>query len=74
MAIVWIGYCLLISGLLALAAFASERALGYFRKPVRWGWFAAVVGSVALPFAAFLAPGLFPGLGASPWAPLVEVE
>ena len=74
MVIVWIGYCLLISGLLALAAFATERALGHFRKPVRWGWFAAVVGSVALPFAALLAPGLLPGLGASPWAPLVELS
>ena len=74
MVIVWIGYCLLISGLLALAAFATERALGHFRKPVRWGWFAAVVGSVALPFAAFLAPGLLPGLGASPWAPLIELS
>ena len=74
MVIAWIGYCLLISGLLALAAFATERALGHFRKPVRWGWFAAVVGSVTLPFAAFLAPGLFPGIGASPWAPLVELS
>ena len=71
MVIAWIGYCLLISGLLALAAFATERALGHFRKPVRWGWFAAVVGSVTLPFTAFLAPGLFPGIGAAPWAPLV---
>ncbi|WP_419857706.1 TonB family protein [Candidatus Palauibacter irciniicola] len=74
MVIAWIGYCLLISGLLALAAFATERALGHFRKPVRWGWFAAVVGSVTLPFAAFLAPGLLPGLGASPWGPLVELS
>ena len=74
MVIAWIGYCLLISGLLALAAFATERALGHFRKPVRWGWFAAVVGSVTLPFAAFLAPGLLPGIGASPWAPLVELS
>ena len=74
MIIAWIGYCLLISGLLALAAFATERALGYFRKPVRWGWFAAVVGSVTLPFAAFLAPGLLPGIGAAPWAPLVELS
>jgi len=71
MVIAWIGYCLLISGFLALAAFATERALGHFRKPVRWGWFAAVVGSVTLPFAAFLAPGLLPGIGAAPWAPLV---
>jgi TonB family protein len=74
MIIAWIGYCLLISGLLALAAFASERALGHFRKPVRWGWFAAVVGSATLPFAAFLAPGLLPGIGAAPWAPLVELS
>ena len=74
MVIAWIGYCLLISGLLALAAFATERALGHFRKPVRWGWFAAVVGSVTLPFAAFLAPGLLPGIGAAPWAPLVELS
>ena len=71
MVIAWIGYCLLISGFLALAAFATERALGHFRKPVRWGWFAAVVGSVTLPFAAFLAPGLLPGIGGAPWAPLV---
>ena len=74
MIIAWIGYCLLISGLLALAAFATERALGHFRKPVRWGWFAAVVGSATLPFAAFLAPGLLPGIGAAPWAPLVELS
>ena len=74
MVIAWIGYCLLISGFLALAAFATERALGHFRKPVRWGWFAAVVGSVTLPFAAFLAPGLLPGIGAAPWAPLVELS
>ncbi len=74
MVIAWIGYCLLISGLLALAAFATERALGHFRKPVRWGWFAAVVGSVTLPFAAFLAPGLLPGIGAAPWAPLAELS
>ncbi len=74
MVIAWIGYCLLISGFLALAAFATERALGHFRKPVRWGWFAAIVGSVTLPFAAFLAPGLLPGIGAAPWAPLVELS
>ena len=63
MVIAWIGYCLLISGLLALAAFASERALGHFRKPVRWAWFAAIVGSVTVPVVAFLAPGLLPGFG-----------
>jgi len=71
MVIAWIGYCLLISGLLALAAFASERALGHFRKPVRWAWFAAIVGSVTVPVVAFLAPGLLPGFGTSPAGPMV---
>ena len=65
MVIAWIGYCLLISGLLALAAFASERALGHFRKPVRWAWFAAIVGSVTVPVVAFFAPGFLPGFGVS---------
>ena len=71
MVIAWIGYCLLISGLLALAAFSSERALGHFRKPVRWAWFAAVVGSVTVPVVAFFAPGLLPGFGASSAGPAV---
>ncbi len=65
MVIAWIGYCLLISGLLALAALASERALGHFRKPVRWAWFAAIVGSVTVPLVAFFAPGFLPGIEAS---------
>ncbi|MYA34404.1 MAG: TonB family protein [Gemmatimonadales bacterium] len=74
MVIEWIGYCLLISGLLAGAAFASERALGHFRKPVRWAWFAAIAGSVTVPVVAFFAPGLLPGFGASPAAPAVGLS
>ena len=74
MVIAWIGYCLLISGLLALAALASERALGHFRKPVRWAWFAAIVGSVTVPVVAFLAPGLLPGFGVSPAEPAVGLS
>lgn len=66
MVIAWIGYCLLVSALLGLAAFASERALGHFRKPVRWAWFAAIGGSLTAPLVAFLAPGLFPGATPSP--------
>ncbi|WP_423926615.1 TonB family protein [Candidatus Palauibacter sp.] len=66
MVITWIGYCLLVSALLGLAACASERALGHYRKPVRWGWFAAIAGSVTAPVVAFLAPGLFPGNEAAP--------
>ena len=71
MVIAWIGYCLLISGLLALAAFASERALGHFRKPVRWAWFAAIAGSVTVPVIAFFAPALLPGFGVSSAEPAV---
>ncbi len=74
MVIAWIGYCLLISGLLALAALASERALGHFRKPVRWAWFAAVAGSVTVPVVAFLAPGLLPGFGVSSAVPAVGLS
>ena len=70
MVITWIGYCLLVSALLGLAAYASERALGHYRKPVRWGWFAAIVGSLAAPVVAFVAPGLFPSAAPSPMAPL----
>ncbi|WP_419167857.1 TonB family protein [Candidatus Palauibacter sp.] len=70
MVITWIGYCLLVSALLGLAAYASERALGHYRKPVRWGWFAAIAGSVTAPVIAFVAPGLFPSAAPSPMAPL----
>ncbi len=73
MVITWIGYCLLVSALLGLAAYASERALGHYRKPVRWGWFAAIAGSVTAPIVAFLAPGLFPGNEAAPSTPPVEL-
>lgn len=74
MVIAWIGYCLLISGLLALAAFASERALGHFRKPVRWAWLTAIIGSVTVPVAAFFAPGLLPGYGVSSAEPVVGLS
>ena len=74
MVIAWIGYCLLISGLLALAAFASERALGHFRKPVRWAWFAAIAGSVTVPVIAFFAPGVLPGFGVSSAGPVVGLS
>ncbi|MDX1396192.1 MAG: hypothetical protein R3195_17560, partial [Gemmatimonadota bacterium] len=58
MIIAWIGYCLLVSALLGLAAFATERALGHYRKPVRWVWAGALAGSVILPIAAYVAPAL----------------
>ena len=47
MTAIWIGYCLLVSALLGLAALLAERALGHYRKPVRAVW-AAAVGPVIL--------------------------
>jgi TonB-dependent SusC/RagA subfamily outer membrane receptor len=58
MIIAWIGYCLLVSALLGLAALTTERALGHYRKPVRAVWITALVGSVALPIVAYVAPAL----------------
>ena len=52
----WIVYCLVISGALALAAFATERVLTRFDKPVRGVWVVAIVGSIVLPAVAFVAP------------------
>lgn len=52
----WIVYCLSISALLAIAALAAERALGHYRKPVRWAWAGAIAGSLLLPLAAWLVP------------------
>ena len=58
MVIAWIGYCLVVSALLGLAALAGERALGHYRRPVRGVWLAALVGSVLIPVAAYVAPTL----------------
>ncbi len=58
MIIAWIGYCLLVSALLGLAAFSIERALGHYRRPVRGVWAAALAGSAILPVAAYVAPAL----------------
>ncbi len=54
----WIGYCLVISALFALAAWAGERALAHYRKPVRWVWAGAIGGSLVVPLAAFFFPPL----------------
>lgn len=66
MVIAWIGYCLLTSALLGLAAFAAERALGHYRKPVRGVWVAALAGSLLLPVAAYVVPALVAHLSPMP--------
>jgi TonB family protein len=59
----WIGYCLLVSALLGLAALLTERALGQYWKPVRWAWAGAIAGSLLLPAVAYLVPSLLRGAG-----------
>jgi len=56
----WIAYCLLVSALIGCAALTAERGLNVYRRPVRWAWLAALVGSLALPAIAWLAPTLRP--------------
>ncbi len=52
----WLPYCLFISLLLAGAALAGERALGLYRRPVRWVWFGGMLGSLLIPSAALSIP------------------
>ena len=54
----WILYCLIVSASLGLAAFAGERALSQYRKPVRWVWVASITGSIVLPLGMLVAPSL----------------
>lgn len=51
----WMVYALAVSLLLGAAALAAEKALDLYGKPTRWPWVAAMVGSVALPAAAYVA-------------------
>lgn len=56
----WMAYCLLVSLLLGAAAAAAERGLRLCRRPGRWAWATAVLGSFLLPAAAFLLPRAWP--------------
>lgn len=56
MAVQWIAYCLLIAILLAAAARMVEYGFGLYGIPLRWPWAAAILGSTALPLAAFIVP------------------
>ena len=74
MVIAWIGYCLLVSAFLGLAAFAAERALGHYRRPVRGVWVAALAGSLLLPLAAYVVPALVARLSPMPQGIPIPVE
>src|SRR5690606_36437190 len=52
----WLIDCVLIALLLAGGAAAWERAASWTGRPARWGWLAALAGSVTLPFVLRLLP------------------
>ncbi|HET6765701.1 MAG TPA: M56 family metallopeptidase [Longimicrobiaceae bacterium] len=71
----WILYFAALSAAVALAALAAEKALLMYRRPVRWTWAAALLLSLALPAAAWLAPGApGPGAGRLAVAPAERVD
>lgn len=47
--ITWLGYTMLVSLLLGVAALAAERAARLWRLPTRWVWAGAIVASLLLP-------------------------
>ena len=52
----WLVYCVLLAGLLTAGAAAWERAARWSMRPARWGWLAALAGSVTLPWLLRLMP------------------
>jgi len=74
MVIAWFGYCLLVSALLGLAAFAAERALGHYRKPVRGVWVGALAGSLLLPLVAYIVPAVVARLSPVPQGVPISVQ
>lgn len=53
----WALYCVVVSGLLALAAWAGALAQRGLGRPERWVWAGAIAGSLALPLVAWWGPG-----------------
>jgi TonB family protein len=52
----WLIYCVMIAGLLTLGAVAWERSARWSGRAARWGWVAALAGSVTLPWLLRLLP------------------
>lgn len=71
--IAWMVYTIATSAALGLAALAIERALGLYRRPTRWPWIAAIVGSIAIPAALLVSPRAAP-TGTADVAPPVAIE
>ena len=53
---VWMIYCVVIASVLGVGAVAWERSARWSQRPARWGWLAALAGSVALPWVLRLVP------------------
>ena len=51
-------YCLVVAALLGSAAHALESLLRSYGRPARFIWVSAVIGSIALPVLAWLAPNV----------------
>src|SRR5262249_45489461 len=47
----WIAWSMLVSALIAVAAFAAERVVAYLEAPRRFVWIAAIVAAVVVPLA-----------------------
>jgi hypothetical protein len=56
----WLVRTRLVGLLLGLSALAAERVLGWFGRPRRWVWVAAMAGWLAIPGVALVAPSLVP--------------
>ena len=72
----WMLGALAAGALLGLAALAADRVAGWFGLPRRGIWTAAMAGSLLLPAAAALSPGLVPAirLPASADRPRAEIS
>ncbi|HEX6306933.1 MAG TPA: TonB family protein, partial [Longimicrobiales bacterium] len=52
----WLVYCVLVALVLTAGAWAWERGSSWRGRPSRWGWLAALAGSVVLPWVLRLVP------------------
>lgn len=52
----WMLYAMAVTGAVALAALAAERALSLYRLPVRGVWLAGILGGLILPALAVVLP------------------
>ena len=57
---VWMLYCVGIGLAFVVVGYALEKGLHLAGVATRWAWLVALVGSGALPAAAWLRPNAFP--------------